>query len=98
MNSSWDLLLLPLQPPASKYKRFVKENGERLHLLIVILFIYLSIFGCVGSSLLRVGFLYLQRAGAALRCGARASHCGGFSCCGARALGAWTSVVVARGL
>ena len=42
-------------------------------------------FGCVGSSLLRVG--------AALRCGVRASHCGGFSCCGARA-----SVVVARGL
>ena len=40
--------------------------------------------------------------GAALRCGARASHCGGFSCCGARALGtrvlgARASVVVARG-
>ena len=27
-----------------------------------------------------------------------ASHCGGFSCCGARALGARASVVVARGL
>ena len=34
----------------------------------------------------------------ALRCGARASHCRGFSCCGARALGAQASVVVARGL
>ena len=45
-----------------------------------------------------MGFLWLQRAGATLRCGARASHCGGFSCCGARALGAWDSVVVARGL
>ena len=32
--------------------------------------------------------------GATLRCGARASHCGGFSCCGAQALGAWASVVV----
>ena len=31
-------------------------------------------------------------------CGVRASHCGGFSYCGARALGAWASVVVARGL
>ena len=31
-------------------------------------------------------------------CGARASHCGGFSCYGARALGVWASVVVARGL
>ena len=42
--------------------------------------------------------LWLRRAGATLRCGAQASRCGGFSCCGARALGAWASVVVARGL
>ena len=27
-----------------------------------------------------------------------ASHCGGFSCCGARALGTWASVVAAREL
>ena len=27
-----------------------------------------------------------------------ASHCGGFSCCGARAVGVRASVVVARGL
>ena len=33
-----------------------------------------------------------------LRCGARASRCSGFSCCGARALGARASVVVTRGL
>ena len=32
------------------------------------------------------------------RCGAWASHCGGFSCFGARALGAGASVVAARGL
>ena len=31
-------------------------------------------------------------------CGARASHCGGFSSWGARALGVRASVVVARGL
>ena len=36
--------------------------------------------------------------GATLRCGAQASHCGGFSCCAARALGARASVVVAHGL
>ena len=36
--------------------------------------------------------------GATLRCGAQASHCGGFSCCRAQALGALASVVVARGL
>ena len=43
-------------------------------------------------------FLWLWRAGATLRCSARASHCGGFSCCGAWALGARASVVVAHGL
>ena len=41
--------------------------------------LYLFIFGCIGSSLLRVGFLQLQRAGATLHCGAQASHCSGFS-------------------
>ena len=61
-------------------------------------FIYLFICGCIGSSLLHVGFLQLRRAGATLRCGARASHCGGFSCCGTRALDARASVVVACGL
>ena len=40
----------------------------------------------------------MWQAGATLRCGARASHCGGFSCCGALALGARASVVVAHGL
>ena len=35
---------------------------------------------------------------ATLPCSARASHCGGFSCCGAQALGTRASVVVARGL
>ena len=49
-------------------------------------FINLFILGCVGSLLLRAGFLQLPRVGATLCCGAQASHCGGFSCCGARAL------------
>ena len=39
-----------------------------------------------------------QRVGATLHCGARASHCGGFSCCGAWALGVWASVVAAHRL
>ena len=34
-----------------------------------ILFIYLFIFGCVGSSLLRAGFLWLQQAGVVAVCG-----------------------------
>ena len=36
--------------------------------------------------------------GATLRCSAQASHCGGFSCCRAQALGMRASVVVARRL
>ena len=36
--------------------------------------------------------------GATLRCGARAPHCSGFSCCRAWALGARASAVVACGL
>ena len=66
--------------------------------IYIYLFIYLFIFGCVGSLLLCAGFLQLQRAGTTLRCGARASHCGGFSRCGAWALGVWASVVAAGGL
>ena len=64
--------------------------------LFILLFIF--IFGCVGSSLLHVSFLQLQRGRATLCCDVRASHCGGFCCCGARALGVRASVVVARGL
>ena len=44
------------------------------------------------------GLSLVVASGATLRCDARASHCSGFSCCGARALGAWASVVVAHGL
>ena len=44
----------------------------------------------------RLSLVVVSRA--TLRCGARASHCGGFSWCGAQALGTWASVGVARGL
>ena len=57
---------------------------SKQHIFNINLFIYLFIFGCAGSSLLCAGFLYLWRAGAPLRCGARASHGSGFSCCGAQ--------------
>ena len=53
-------------------------------------FKYLFIFGCTGSFLLHIGFLLFS-------CRAWASHCGGFSCCRAWALGPG-SVVVACGL
>ena len=52
---------------------------------ILIIFIYLFIFGCVRSSFLCEGFLQLWQAGATLHRGAWASHYRGLSCCGAQA-------------
>ena len=69
--------------------------GDGFRLYTFYLFIYIFIYGCVGSSLLCMGFLQLRQGGATLSCGAQASHCGGFSCCRAQALGTWASVVVA---
>ena len=62
-----------------------------------IYFIYF-IFGCVGSSLLRAGFPLVAVSGSYSSLGVWASHCGGFSCCRAWALGVRASVVVACGL
>ena len=59
------------------------------------LFIYFWLHWVFVAAL---GLSLLRRADATLCCGARASHCGGFSCCGAQALGAQASVVVDRGL
>ena len=48
-------------------------------------FIYLFIYGCVGSSFLCEGFLQLWQVGATPHRGARASHHGDPSHCGAQA-------------
>ena len=55
-------------------------------------------FGCAGSSLVLRLFSSCSEQGPLSTSGARASHCGGFSCCGARALGRAGSVLVAPGL
>ena len=54
-------------------------------------------WAALGLCLCAQALLWLRRAGATLRCGARASRCSGFSC-GARALGARSSVVAVHGL
>ena len=89
--------LMTYQPTVSKEpKKLIIYN--HLFLFLKINLFYLFIFDCIGSSLLRTGFLWLWRAGASLCGGAQASHCGGLSCCGTQALGMGASVVVARGL
>ena len=61
------------------------------------LFIYLFLTA-LGLCCCAWAFSSCGEPGAALHCGAQASHRGGFSCCGAWALGARASVVVACGL
>ena len=60
----------------------------------------LSLFSMsvTDSYFVLILFIYLFLAALGLHCGARASHCSGFSCCGARALGARAAIAVARGL
>ena len=58
--------------------------------------LFFKIYLLLAASGLRCCARAFSR-GATLRCGVRASHCGGFSCCGAWALGAWASVVVVHG-
>ena len=94
----WPLPASPAQTPVDLQATVSSGQAFVLFFFFINLFIYLSIFGCVGSSLLHTGFLWLRQAGATLHCGVWASHWGGFSCCGARPLGAQASVVVARGL
>ena len=48
--------------------------------------ISLSIFACVGFSLLLALSLVFGEPGLLFGCSVRASHCSGFSCCGAWAL------------
>ena len=72
--------------------------GFLIFIIFKIYFFYLFNFGCIGFSLLHASCLQLQRAGATLHCSAQTSHCSGFCCCGAQALGARASVVVEHGL
>ena len=63
-------------------------------------FIYLFIYFWLRRVFVAVCGLSLVAAsgGSTLCCSVWASHCGGFSCCRAQALGTRASVVVARGL
>ena len=60
--------------------------------------LFLLFLAVLGLRCSARAFSSCIRVGATLRCGAWASHCCGYSCCGAPALGAWASVVLAHGL
>ena len=70
----------------------------KINLCYYFIFIYLLFLAALGLRCCMWAFLWLWLVRATPRCGSRASHSGGFSCCGAWALGARASVVVARGL
>ena len=53
--------------------------------IIIIIYLFIFIYGCVGSSFPCEGFLQLRQVGATLHRGVRASHYRGLSCCGAQA-------------
>ena len=65
---------------------------------LINLFILFYLFWLRWVFVAAHGLSLVAASGAALRCGAWASHCDGFSCCGAQALDVQASVVVARGL
>ena len=54
------------------------------------------IFGCTRSLLLSTSFLYLWQVGLLFTCGARLSHCSGFSCFGAQVLDLQTQLWLTR--
>ena len=77
------LLCLSIGPTWPSKSTLHPVTAVFLFLKINLFILFIFIFGCIGSSLLHADSLQLRRAGATLRCGVRASHCG------ARALGSW---------
>ena len=74
---------------------FLKFSSISKFLKIDNFFFFLVVLGiclCVWA------FSSCDEQGLLSNCGARASHCGGFSCCGAQLLGTWASEDVAWGL
>ena len=65
---------------------------------LLFLWVLVSLWRRPGHGKFFCLFIYLFLAVLGLCCGVQASHCGGFSCCGAWALGTRASVVVVPGL
>ena len=73
----------------------IDERSETRTQVFFFIYLFLGVLGlcCCAQAFSSNGMWKLLS-----RCSAWASHCGSFSCCKARALGAWTWVVVAHGL
>ena len=76
----------PIKSESLKLKFFLNISTFVPGFLCMIFKKIYLFFGCIGFSVRCMGFLQLWRAGAALCCSALASHYGGFSCGGERAL------------
>ena len=64
----------------------IKQSIFVEHLQHTRFFKNLFIYGCAGSLLLCMDFLYFQQMGSTLFHSVQISHCDGFSCCRAQAL------------
>ena len=75
-----------------------RESNDFLFFFLFLLFIYFIylFLAVLGLCCCARAFSSWRWAGATLHCGVQTSHCSGFSCCGAWALGARASVVVAH--
>ena len=84
-------------PAPIPQKQNERKKGWGIFFLnfIILLFIY---FWLRWVFIAVRGLSLVVARGATLCCGVRASYCGGFSCCGAWALGTRASAVGARGL
>ena len=85
-------LLLKSHPAYGFFVRAAWRDGDTVPGVC-----YVFMCGCAGSSLLCVGFLWVQRVGSTLGC-VQASPCSGFSGCGVQSLGTVDSVVVTHRL
>ena len=90
MKHEYNLNLNPLD--IDSYLIFLATFFLKFYYLNKMFLVVLDLCGCSWT------FSSCSKRGAPFCCGAWASHCGGFSCCGARLMGSWASVVAAHGL
>ena len=74
---------------------YIYTHNTHPYIKFILFLTILGLHCCTGFSLVAVSWGYSL---VVVACVAQASHCGGFSCCGTRALGTRASVVAVDGL